>query len=84
MSIHITKNRICATGNDANGLLIAMSSDESLIRMATDKTGSESFQAMVNEAIAARGIGHLVPPDYSEGADCPAGNIVEIDEPGIE
>ena len=77
MSIHINKNRIRATGNDASGLFIAMAPDATLIEWHQQKTGSESFQRMVEEAIAARGIGNLVPPDYTEGHDCPAGNITE-------
>lgn len=55
MAIHITnKHRIRATGRDANGLLIAMASDDTLLKMEREKTGSEQFQTMVKEAIAAR------------------------------
>lgn len=56
MSIHISKNRIRATGSDANGLFIAMMSDETLLESAKSKTGSEQFQKMVLEAITARGL----------------------------
>lgn len=54
MSIHITKNKIRATGNDANGFLIAMSPDSQLLKWEQGKHGSEEFQQMVKEAIAAR------------------------------
>lgn len=54
MSIHISKNRIRATGSDANGLFIAMSPTETLIEWQKNKHGSEEFQRMVNEAIEAR------------------------------
>lgn len=56
MSIHISKNRIRATGGDANGFLIAMSLDKTLLDWEKSKTGSEQFQKMVKEAIAARGL----------------------------
>lgn len=45
---------IRATGRDASGLLIAMADDATLAKWQLKKTGSESFQKMVNEAIAAR------------------------------
>ena len=54
MSIHISKNRIRATDSDANGLMIALSPDAQLQKWQTQKTGSEQFQRMVNEAIEAR------------------------------
>lgn len=54
MAIHISKNRIRATGGDANGLFIAMSPDETLLEWEQQKHGSEEFQRMVKEAIAAR------------------------------
>lgn len=54
MSIHITKKSIRATGFDANGLFIAIQSDEQLAEMERNKTGSPRFQQMVKEAIAAR------------------------------
>ncbi len=56
MSLHISKNRIRAAGSDANGLFIAMSSDETLLAWAKQKHGSEEFQRMVKEAIAARNL----------------------------
>ena len=56
MSLHISKNHIRATGSDANGLFIAMAPDEQLITWEKAKTGSEEFQRMVKEAIAARGL----------------------------
>lgn len=56
MSIHISKNRIRATGNDANGLFVAMASDEQLLDWDKSHHGSEDFQRMVKEAIAARGL----------------------------
>ena len=55
MSLTISKKRIRATGNDANGLLIAFCDDERLLEMEQNQTGSEKFQGMVKEAIAARG-----------------------------
>jgi hypothetical protein len=54
VSIHITKNRIRATGRDANGLFIAMASGEQLLKWESEKTRNEDFQRMVKEAIAAR------------------------------
>ncbi len=57
MSIHITKNRIRATGKDANALFICMAPDETLLEWEREKHGSEEFQQMVKEAIVARGIG---------------------------
>ena len=56
MSIRISKNKITATGSDANGLLIAMASDETLLEWEKEKHGSEEFQKMVTEAISARGL----------------------------
>lgn len=56
MSIHITKNRIRATGSDANGLFIAMAPDDTLLEWEKNQTGSEEFQRMVKEAIKARGL----------------------------
>jgi hypothetical protein len=56
MSIHISKNRIRATGMDANGLMIAMASDEQLVTWHELKAGSEEFQRMVLKAINARQI----------------------------
>lgn len=47
-------NRIRATGSDANGLFIAFSSNDALLDWEQKKTGSEEFQKMVKEAIAAR------------------------------
>lgn len=64
MSIHISKNRIRATGSDANGLLIAMMSDGALLDAEHKKTGGEEFQRMVQEAIKARGLtpgSHISP-----------------------
>jgi hypothetical protein len=68
MAIHISKNRIRASGNDANGLFIAMSSDEALLNWEEEKIGSEEFQRMVKEAVESRGLhvksetGSLPPP----------------------
>lgn len=56
MSIHITKNGIRARGRDANSLFIAMMPDDSLLEAFKNRTGSEEFQAMVKEAITARGL----------------------------
>ncbi len=57
MAIHITKQGIRATGSkDANGLFIAIAPDEKLLEWKRDKRGSEEFQQMVKEAIAARGL----------------------------
>jgi hypothetical protein len=56
MSIHISKNRIRATGADANGLFIAMAPDDQLLEWERAKIGSEDFQRMVKEAIQARNI----------------------------
>lgn len=56
MSIHISKNKIRATGNDANGLFIAMAPNETLLDWFSKKTGSEQFQEMVKEAMIARGL----------------------------
>lgn len=56
MSVHITGNKIRATGKDANGLFIAMASDERLLEWNKKQTGSEEFRTMVKEAIAARNI----------------------------
>ncbi len=63
MSIHITKNRIRATGGDANGFLIAMAPDQKLIDWEKQGFGSVEFQAMVKEAIKSRRIG---PVDESD------------------
>lgn len=60
MSIHITKNRIRATGDDASGFLIAMASDETLLEWQKSKFGDENFQRMVNEAIESR---HIKPSE---------------------
>lgn len=59
MAIHISKNgnRIRATGADANGFMIALATDEALLEMERTKFGSETFQRMVKEALAARGLG---------------------------
>ncbi len=55
MSIHITKRGIRATGErDASGILIAMALDEQIVKWFTEKTGSESFAKMVEEAAAFR------------------------------
>jgi hypothetical protein len=56
MSIHISKNKIRATGSDANSLFIAIAPDETLLEWEKKKTGSEEFQRMVKEAIKARGL----------------------------
>lgn len=56
MAIHISKNGIRATGGDANGLLIAMADDARLLDWEKKQTGSEAFQRMVKEAVAARGL----------------------------
>ncbi len=56
MSLHISKNRIRATGSHANGFFIAMTDDSTLLQWEKDKHGSEEFQQMVKEAIAARGL----------------------------
>ena len=56
MGIHIKKNSIRATGSDANALLIAMASDDYLLKAQQNKTGNEEFQRMVIEAIDARGL----------------------------
>lgn len=56
MSIRVSKRGIRATGSDANGLFIAMSSDATLLEWDKIKHGGESFQKMVKEAMAARGI----------------------------
>jgi hypothetical protein len=55
MSVTVSNNRIRATGSDANGLFIAFTSDKSLLKMDAEKIGSEEFQCMVKEALAARG-----------------------------
>lgn len=54
MALHILKKRIRATGSDANGLFIAMASDERLREWDQNQTGSPEFQRMVKEAIEAR------------------------------
>ena len=54
MSLHISKNRLRATGSDANALFIAMTPTETLIEWQKEKHGGEEFQRMVNEAIEAR------------------------------
>jgi hypothetical protein len=59
MSIHISKNKIRATGSDANCLFIEMSPDETLLKWKKEKTGSKEFQRMVKEAIDLRGIKRL-------------------------
>lgn len=63
MSLHISKdgNRIRATGGHANGILIALSPDATLLKWENEKTGSEDFQRMVKEAITARGLTPLPP-----------------------
>lgn len=48
MSLHITKNRIRATGGDANGFLIALADDARLLEWERTKSGSEDFQRMVS------------------------------------
>lgn len=52
--IAVANGRIRATGADANGLFIAMASDETLAQWEREGTGSDEFQRMVKEAIAAR------------------------------
>ena len=54
MSLHISKNRIRATGSDANALFIEMTPTETLFEWQKEKHGGEEFQRMVNEAIEAR------------------------------
>jgi hypothetical protein len=54
MGIHVTKNRIRATGTDANALFIAMMTYEQLIEAEAKQTGSDDFRRMIKEAIAAR------------------------------
>lgn len=56
MGIHVTKNKIRATGADANSLFIALMPDDQLLEAEQKKTGSEEFQRMVKEAIAARNL----------------------------
>jgi len=58
MSIHITKNRIRATGADANALLISMAPDEQLLKWDKEKFGSDDFQRIVKEAMAKRRLVH--------------------------
>lgn len=63
MSIHITKNRIRATGSDANALFIALASDEQVMEWASTNHGGEEFRRMVQEALCARGLdGKLKKP----------------------
>lgn len=52
--IRISKNKIRATGSDANSLFIAMTPTKKLIEWQQEKFGGEEFQRMVNEAIKAR------------------------------
>lgn len=54
MSIHITKNRIRATGSDANALFIALTPDDSLLKQYHEKTGSEEYQACVVRELERR------------------------------
>jgi hypothetical protein len=56
MSLRISKNRIRATGDHANGLFIAFMDDEQLLKAEKDKMGDENFQRMIKEAIEARGL----------------------------
>ena len=56
MAIHVSKNKIRATGSEANSFLIALSNNETLLKWEKDKTGSEDFRRIVKEAIAARGL----------------------------
>jgi hypothetical protein len=63
MSLHISKNGIRATGNDANGLFIALMPDEVLVKAGETKMGDRNFQRMVEEAIVARGL--PLPPSLS-------------------